>query len=111
MLYINDDGSIQLTRGDSARLSIIIENDITGGEYKVTDTDTIRFTIKRSTSDPMPCVQKVVKGTTNFYIEPSDTKDLSYGKYVYDVELTTASGDVYTVIVPTTFKILKEVTW
>lgn len=50
MLYVNSDGTIRLTRGDTA------------------------------------------------------------GKYLYDVELTTASGDVYTVIVPTTFEVLKEVT-
>ena len=49
-------------------------------------------------------------GSNQFHIEPEDTKFLSFGKYLYDVELTTASGDVYTVIVPTTFEVLKEVT-
>ena len=111
MLYVNDDGSIELTRGDTARLSVSIQNDLTGEDYIVSATDTLRFTIKRTVNDTTPYVKKEVKGSTQFDIRPSDTRDLPYGKYVYDVELTTASGDVYTVIVPTAFKILKEVTW
>ena len=111
MLYVNDDGSIELTRGDTARLSVSIQNDLTGEDYIVSATDTLRFTIKRTVNDPTPYVKKEVKGSTQFVIIPSDTSDLPYGKYVYDVELTTAGGDVYTVIVPTPFKILKEVTW
>lgn len=111
MLYVNDDGSIELTRGDTARLSVSIQNDLTGEDYTVSSTDTLRFTIKKTVNDPTPYVTKEVKGSTQFDIRPSDTRDLPYGKYVYDVELTTASGDVYTVIVPTAFKILKEVTW
>lgn len=111
MLYVNDDGSIELTRGDTARLSVSIQNDLTGEDYTVSSTDTLRFTIKKTVNDPTPYVKKEVKGSTQFDIRPSDTRDLPYGKYVYDVELTTAGGDVYTVIVPTAFKILKEVTW
>ncbi len=111
MLYVNDDGSIQLTRGDTARLSITIENDLTGSDYTIAATDTLKFTIKKNVNDSTPCIQKVNIGSAQFTIEPSDTKDLPYGKYMYDVELTTDSGDVYTVVVPTAFKILKEVTW
>lgn len=40
MLYVNDDGSIELTRGDTARLSVSIQNDLTGEDYIVSATDT-----------------------------------------------------------------------
>lgn len=110
MLYINSDGSIQLTRGDTARLSVAIENELTGGNYEVDTRDTMRLTIKRKVDDSTPLLQKVIAGSNQFYIEPADTSELDFGKYLYDVELTTAAGDVYTVIVPTTFEILKEVT-
>lgn len=111
MLYVGSDGKVQLTRGDSARLSVTIRNDLGDGNYEVTPTDTLRLTIRKTVNDATPAVQKTVTGTSKFYIKPEDTKDLSFGKYLYDVELTTASGDVYTVIVPTTFEILKEVTY
>lgn len=111
MLYVNADGTVRLTRGDSARLSVSISNDLTGGEYTIDPSDTLRLTIKKNVNESEPAVQKVIKGSNQFYIEPNDTSTLSFGKYLYDVELTTAAGDVYTVIVPTTFEILKEVTY
>lgn len=111
MLYVNSDGTIQLTRGDTARLSVSISNDLTNSDYVMREEDTLRLTVKRSVNDTTPLFQKVVKGSSQFYIEPSDTKDIPFGRYLYDVELTTANEDVYTVIVPTTFEILKEVTY
>lgn len=110
MLYVNSDGTIRLTRGDTARLEVQIKNDLTNGNYEMTSEDILRFTIKKNVNDSTPAVQKTVAGSNQFHIEPEDTKSLSFGKYLYDVELTTASGDVYTVIVPTTFEVLKEVT-
>jgi hypothetical protein len=44
------------------------------------------------------------------HFEPKDTAGLEFGDYVYDVELCTAEGDVYTVIAKTGFKIREEVT-
>lgn len=111
MLYVNSDGTIQLTRGDTARLSVSIKNDLTGSDYEMASDDILRLTIKKTVNDATSAVQKVVTGSNQFYIEPKDTEELSFGKYLYDVELTTANGDVYTVIVPTTFEILKEVTY
>lgn len=111
MLCINADGSIQLTRGDTARLSVTIENELTNGNYEVAAGDTMRLTVKKKVDDNTPLFQKVITGSNQFYIEPKDTSNIDFGKYLYDVELTTAAGDVYTVIVPTTFEILKEITY
>lgn len=71
MLHVNDDGSIELTRGDTARLSVSIQNDLTGEDYIVSATDTLRFTIKRTVNDQTPYVKKEVKGSTQFDIRPS----------------------------------------
>jgi hypothetical protein len=111
VLYVNDDNSIRLTRGDTARILVPITNDLTGTTYELTDSDKLTLTIKKKETDSQPLVQKVLTGSNSFHILPSDTKNLSFGKYVYDVELTTEAGDVYTVIEPTTFELLKEVTW
>lgn len=47
MLYVNDDNSIRLTRGDTARLLVPIINDLTESSYELTDSDTLTLTIKK----------------------------------------------------------------
>ena len=42
-------------------------------------------------------------------LQPSDTKNLPFGNYVYDIELTTADGFVDTFIGPATFTLTGEV--
>lgn len=41
MLYVKDDGTIRLTRGDTARLEITIENSLDGTEYYFASTDAL----------------------------------------------------------------------
>lgn len=110
MLYIESNNVIRLTRGDTAKLTVPIENDLDNSSYVMDERDTLTFTIKKSVKDNENLVQKVVTGSNNFHIKPEDTDSLPFGKYVYDVQLTTAGGDVYTVIEPTSFEILSEVT-
>lgn len=111
MLYVESDGRIRLTRGDTARLTITIENDLSE-EFVLGDNDTLILTVKKSTKDDTPLIQKTLtNGLTTFHIKPEDTAELSYGTYKYDVQLETSSGDVYTVITPTAFEVLQEVTW
>lgn len=111
MLYIGNDGSIRLTRGDTARLSVSIMDDTTGLPYAIKESDEVRLTVKKSVKDSSSCFQKVLVGSSDFYIRPSDTNNLSFGKYVYDVEVTTDGGDVFTVIEPSSFEIMQEVTY
>ena len=41
--------------------------------------------------------------------KPSDTADLNFGKYVYDIQLTKANGKVDTFITKATLKLSEEV--
>lgn len=109
MLNVFDDNSIELTRGDTARLAVTVTND-DGEDYEVQSTDTLALTIKKKVKDSEALVSKIIIGSNVFHIEPRDTDGLSFGDYVYDVQLTTAEGDVYTVITPSPFKITEEVT-
>lgn len=111
MLNVSSDGSIHLTRGDTARFSVSIDNLVTNENYVIGGKDLLTLTVKKSINDESPCIQKQVTGGDLFHIESTDTQGLAFGKYIYDVQLTTESGDVYTVITPTTFEILKEVTF
>lgn len=111
MLYVNQDGTIRLTRGDTARLEITITNSLTNEEYPLDPEDSLIFTIKKSVNDATALVKKELVGENIFHLKPEDTATFSYRSYVYDVQLTRANGDVYTIIVPTTFEIMKEVTF
>lgn len=110
MLYVQHGGKIRLTRGDTAMLTVVITNETTGKEYVVAKDDTLTMTIKRDTSETEPLIQKNLVGLNTFHIQPNDTSNLEFGEYEYDVQLTTASGEVYTVIEPSPFVVLKEVT-
>lgn len=110
MLYILEDNTIRLTRGDTARFMITINDQSSNSDYSLADDDTLELTIKKNVKDIEPVLNKKVIGTNEIHIKPTDTKSLSFGKYIYDVQLTTSDGDVYTVIEPSTFEIMKEVT-
>ena len=109
MLYI-DDKTIKLTRGDTARLTVPIINLANNGEYTMESGDILYFTVKKTAKDSDFLFQKSVTGSNSIHIKPEDTADLSFGKYKYDVQLTTATGDVYTVIEPSTFEVMEEIT-
>ena len=110
MLKISSSGDIELTRGDTAWLTVAI-NDDNGEAYTVKGNDVLTLSLKKKAVDEEPILlQKIIKGTDTFHIQPEDTAKLEFGKYKYDVELTTAGGDVFTVIPPAVFKILAEVT-
>lgn len=111
MLTVDKDNAVHLTRGDTARLLLgSVVNEVTGKDYPVSAEDTVTFTVKKTVYDTTPVVQITVPGGAAIHITPEDTKELSFGKYLYDVQIATADGDIYTVIPPTTFEILKEVT-
>lgn len=108
MLNITD-LNIYLTRGDSCSLICNIK-DAGGNDYVLQTGDILTFTIKRNCNTDDVVIQKITAVNT-IAIEPSDTNDLSYGKYVYDIQLNKLNGDVYTVIAPHIFEIGKEVTF
>ena len=107
MLYI-EENTIRLTRGDTAYLEIpLVTSD---GIYEMSPEDTLTFSVKKNTRETEYIFQKVITGVNTFRVEPNDTDELTFGKYVYDVQLNTPEGDVYTVIPPSTFEVLAEVT-
>ena len=111
MLYVDKNNVIRLTRGDTARFIVTVKNETTQEPYDILPTDTLTMTIKDSIRDGEPCVQKTITGSNTFHILPSDTSSLNFGKYIYDIQLTTSGGDVYTVVEPSTFELMEEVTY
>lgn len=90
--------TIHLTRGDSAVLLLKIQRE-NGSEYELQAGDSVLFTVKNSVYDTAVIIQKkLIDGVIK--INPDDTKNLQYGTYYYDVELTQSDGFVATVISP-----------
>lgn len=108
--------SITLTRGDTLRVKVNIEKD--GVEYLPVEGDSVRFALKHPTktsdggeySDKDPLILKTIPTDTMILtLEPSDTKPLHFGDYVYDLEITFADGTVDTFITSAPFKLTEEV--
>ncbi len=89
MFNINGN-EIEMTRGDTVAFQVYV----TG--YKPQDDDEIVMTIKKRITDSSPVLTKHVEDGVIVF-EPKDTIGL-LGTYVYDIQITTALGAVYTPI-------------
>lgn len=108
MLVITNEEVI-LTRGDSADIIVNI-TDANGDVYTPAEGDVIKFTLKKNCETSDIIIQKTLVNSI-ISLQPADTEDLPYGTYYFDVQLTTAGADVYTVVSPHRFIIDKEVTF
>lgn len=80
-----DNNNISLIRGDSGAFTISIA-DTNGTPVELTDGDVLTFTLRRTPWSPTIVLQKTITDGT-LTINPSDTQDMPFGSYVYDVEL------------------------
>jgi len=106
--------AISMVRGDTETITIK-KTDINDNQVSFSDGDIIYFTIKKSIHDTNKILQKVVTtfidGNALIEITHNDTKDIIYGTYLYDVQLTDKNGVVTTLIEPSRFYIQGEVTY
>lgn len=95
--------SISLTRGDTAKITLSLSTKAsTEEDYIPEEGDSIRFAMKRKVSDSSPVLTKEIPTDTMLLqIDPDDTKNLEFGSYVYDIQVTFADGTVDTVIFST----------
>ena len=109
MSAIIEGTTIELTRGDTLQLTLSIEN-IDETEYIPDPGDVILFSMKKYYTSGDVLISKVIDNTSlTFVIQPSDTANLDFGDYVYDIQITTVDGVVDTIIPRSKFRILPEV--
>lgn len=114
-MYSINGTTISLTRGDTLLVQVEMTRD--GTPYTPVEGDSVRFALKsglNSTGKDMkestPLILKDIPiGTMILELEPEDTKSLSFGDYVYDIEITFANGKVDTFIANSKFKLTPEV--
>lgn len=86
---------IKITRGDSASLHVeLMKPD--GLEYVMSEGDTLTMTVRKVIGSAV--LMQIVSETNEIYISPADSKKLSVGSCVYDIELKVLAGDVFTVV-------------
>lgn len=100
---------IYLTRGDNAEIAVTV-SDASGAAVNLPENEdyTIYLTVKRDVDDTEAVIEKTAENTNIISFVPDDTKDLEFGRYVYDVELHY-QNEVHTIIEPHTFIIGEEV--
>lgn len=109
MSYSITGTTITLTRGDTFE-ALVSATKKDGTPYIPVEGDVIRFAMKENYDDARPLLVKEIPiDTLTLTLHPEDTKDLSFGKYVYDIQLTKADGTVDTFITKATIKITEEV--
>lgn len=108
MAYKIRRNKIQLVRGDTLRAKLTLQ-DKAGNLYIPTADDEIIFTVKRNAMTNQILIQKTVTDG-EVVLNPSDTENLEFGAYVYDVQVVLANGNKDTVIQANVFELLPEVT-
>lgn len=89
---------IYLTRGDSAYITISLKNN-SGATYTPVSGDKIYFRLKEGIfGNNLLLVKEINTSTLRLELTPSDTANLNFATYRYEIELVTASGDRFTVI-------------
>lgn len=109
MSYTIKKTTITLTRGDTLKAQITL-TDAEGNPYEPAAGDVIRFAAKKNYSDNAILINKKIPTDTMILtLNPADTKELAFGDYVYDIQLTRSSGEVDTFITKGTLVITEEV--
>lgn len=107
---------IEMYRGD--RETRFFEVQAPDGEPFTEELDEIYFTVKKRAIDKKPLLQKrlsdggiclVEDGLYELVIEPEDTDGLSFGEYVFDIELVIDGALKKTFA--GSFRLLEEVTY
>lgn len=105
---------ISLTRGDSAYLTLKINN---GGEnaYKIQSGDIVKCQVRPGVNTEELLFEGnldlQLDGSVLWHITPSDTANADPNtEYYWDAQITLSNGDVFTFIPASRFKILDEVT-
>ena len=103
-----NDNTIYITRGDSLTVTITLVDE-NGYPYETQEGDIIYFRVKKSAYAADILIEKEVDlDTYEIDFVESDTKDLAFGEYRYEVEVVTEQDDHYTVIKNAPFIIGEE---
>ena len=100
--------NLTMTRGDSECLEVTISG------YELQPGDKLEMTVRPYVGGKILLHKEITEFEGNIVdipIWPEDTQSLSFGVYVYDLQLTFAGGAVKTIVKPSRFTIAQEVAY
>lgn len=105
---------IAIVRGTTNSFSIAITDEDTGEPYELEAGEVLRFGIKRRPEDAECIITKEITEADEddsypFTISPSDTLELDFGRYWYDVGLQDGAA-YYPIIAASPFDIAWNIT-
>ena len=107
MFEISESRVIKITRQDTAVFTLKTN-------YTLTTGDKVYLTVKEDPADTEPKLQLIVDefladGSCVFKFTTKDT-DIPAGDYLYDIQVDFADGRRYTIMYPTKFKVMDQIT-
>ena len=88
-------GQIKITQGDTASLKVSLK--MSNGEpYEMQAGDSLTLTVRRRPGETK--LVEITSETDTLEFAPADTKSLEAGAYCFDIQLSTADGDIFTVV-------------
>lgn len=99
MLKVKNNGTINMSRGDTVYLNVEIL-DAEGNPYVLKEGDKLFFSAKKKATDQDYAIPPKLLNGTLLELISSDTYDLKFGDYLYDIQLITAEGRSNTIIKP-----------
>ncbi len=105
---------IAIVRGTTNSFGIVIKNVLTGEPYTLETGEVLRFGVKRRPEDAECLFTKEITeadeaGFYLFTVTPSDTLELDFGIYFYDVGLQDGAA-YYPIIAASPFEIAWNIT-
>ena len=106
---------INIIRGTTNDLNLSIEDE-NGEQYTLQDGEKIIFGVKENAENSDYNIVKtltsadVVDGICTIKLTPTDTAELAFGRYYFDIGLQTADGDYYMVVPCDEFCVCKAIT-
>ena len=107
-MYRVVNNNITMVRGDSATISLSIQN-ADGSEYTILPTDSVTMMVRKTPTSEVVISKTLDYGVLN--ITPADTSNLPFGSYVYDIQIVHGDGWTDTIIPVHRFDVLQEVTY
>lgn len=110
---------LSMIRGDSEAITVELStyDPDTQQNVKVplVNGDVVYFTVKLNTQTAEKILQKKIEtfidGNAVIELTPSDTENIAYRAYKYDIQIVRADGTVATVLGPAIFTIKEEITF
>jgi len=104
--------NIKLSRGDYAEICFNLKN-TDNTPYVLSEGEKIEFAVKINASNTNKLISKILTNDGESYVtvilEKSDTQDLTFGTYFYDIRVIDSDGKINTPMLKANFEILEVI--